>query len=84
MLLLMMVGFFIALPAESVIQEVCVEVLPSGDESDGDKEEGDRESEEHGADEDRPGPIAQLETARADDRHHPQAARRRRTGNTGI
>ena len=60
----------VCLPAQSVIKEVCVEVLPSGDEADGDQEEGDGEDEQNGTDNDRPRFVAQFEAARTNYRPH--------------
>lgn len=58
-------------PAEPIIKEVCVEILPSCDESDGDEEEADGECEQDGADQDRARLVAQLEATRLRDGHHP-------------
>ena len=56
-------------PAEGIVEEVGVEVVPAGDEADADAEEGEAEDEEEGADDDRAGPVAALEAARVHHRH---------------
>ena len=64
-----MLALYIDSLAESVVQKVCVEVVPPRDEPDADAEEGEAEDEEEGADDDRAGPVAALEAARVHHRH---------------